>query len=1091
MQCGRSLDLNGPPPASVAPPVSSPETYTPRHLAEKILASREALAGERKQVTVLFADIVGSTELIRDLDPEDAQRLLDGVVTRMMEAVHRYEGTVSRLQGDGLMALFGAPIAHEDHAVRACYAALTMQEAVRRHADEVRRTHGAVLTIRVGLSAGEVVVRTISDDLHIDYTAMGQTVHLAARMEQLATPGATTLTAETVALVEGYVQVRSLGPMPVRGMPKPIEVFELAGAGPARTRLQAAASRGLTPFVGRANEIAVLFTALEQAKAGHGQVVAMVGEPGVGKSRLVWELTHSHRTQDWLVLESGSVSHGKATPWLPVVDFLKTYCRIEPRDDARTIREKLLGKLLALDEELLPLWPALLALLDQPVEEPGWLALDATHRRNRTLDGIKRLLLRESGVQPLLLVFEDLHWIDSETQVLLDSLVDGLPVARIVLLVNYRPEYRHDWGSKSYYTQVRVDSLAAESAHELLASLLGDDASLVAMSGALIARTAGNPFFLEECVQTLVETGALLGERGAYRPTRPLDTMRVPATVQAMLAARIDRLASGDKRLLQTAAVVGKDVPYGLLGEIADLSEEALRSALARLQAAEFLYEASLFPELEHTFKHALTHEVAYGSLLQDRRKALHARIVDAVERLYGGRLVEHVDRLADHAMRAERWEQAAAYARQAGVRAAQRMADIEADHRFEQALQALAQLPERREVLEEAVDIRLDFRPVLMALGDVPRMIELLREAEVLATRLDDARRLGRTRALMVRNLYILGEIDAAIETAQRAKTAGEALGDPSIWIPAAYLLANARILRGEFRAAVADCEQVMAASHGDLGGRRFGMVTQPGVAAYGYRAEGLAELGETQLALAAASEALRVAEATDHPYTLAGVLGNVINSYVALGRVDLALSTAARYQSLHLPSTDGNYRMAVHPRIGAAYALAGQYAEALPILEEIVADTTRTGRLGNALQAIQWLGEVYLRMARLDDAAEQAERLLAISRSRNLPAYTARALRLLGEIAASREPPAAEQAEDHYRQALSIVHELELRPLQAHCHLGLGKLYRRVGRSDEARAELATAVAMLREMGMMFWLPEAERELAQTINEQDRAAR
>ncbi|HYU19125.1 MAG TPA: adenylate/guanylate cyclase domain-containing protein, partial [Chloroflexota bacterium] len=434
-ECGERVAGAPSPPMPAGP---SPESYIPKHLAARIRSARSALEGERKQVTVLFADIVGSTELIRDRDPEEAQQLLDGALRVMMDAVHRYEGTVSRLTGDGLMALFGAPIAHEDHAVRACYAALSLQDAMRRQAEQSLRQHGVEIQARVGLNSGEVVVRMISDDLHVDYTALGQTVHLAARMEQLASPGTIRLTPETLGLVEGYVQVRPLGPVPVKGLAEPLAVFELVGAAMARTRLQAAAARGLTRFVGREAELEQLRRAQQLAGDGHGQVAAIVGEAGVGKSRLVYEFTHSHRLQGWLTLESASVSYGKATSYLPVIDLLKGYFKIQDRDDLREIREKVTGKLLALDRALEPTLPPLLALLDVPVEDAAWRTLDPGQRRQQTLDAVKRLLLREAREQPLLVIFEDLHWIDGETQALLDSLVEGLGSARVLLLVNYR-----------------------------------------------------------------------------------------------------------------------------------------------------------------------------------------------------------------------------------------------------------------------------------------------------------------------------------------------------------------------------------------------------------------------------------------------------------------------------------------------------------------------------------------------------------------------------------------------------------------------------------------------------------------------------
>jgi len=517
-----------------------PLAYTPPYLAEKILTSRSALEGERKQVTVLFADLKGSLELLADRDPEDARQLLDPVLERLMAAVHRYEGTVNQVMGDGIMALFGAPLAHEDHAVRACYAALRMQEAVKQYATEVQRTHGVPLHIRVGLNAGEVVVRSIGSDLHMDYTAVGQTTHLAARMEQMAMPGAILITPAVLGLVEGFVQVTALGAMPVRGLRDPVEVYEVTGASVVRSRLQvAAAARGLTRFVGRQQELAVLQQALEQAGAGHGQVVALVGEPGVGKSRAVYEFVHSHHTSGWSVLESASLSYGKATPYFPVLDLLKRYCHVDDGDDARTIRAKVTGQVLTLDPVLQDTVPALLSLLDALPEDSPFVQLDSPQRRQRTLDALKRVFLRESQEQPLLLVFEDLHWIDSETQALLNSLVESLPTTRLLLLVNYRPEYQHGWGSKTYYTQLRLDPLPPVSANEFLQALLGNDPGLELLTHLLIARTQGNPFYLEESVRALVETGVLVGESRAYHLGQALPTSQVPATVQAVLAARV------------------------------------------------------------------------------------------------------------------------------------------------------------------------------------------------------------------------------------------------------------------------------------------------------------------------------------------------------------------------------------------------------------------------------------------------------------------------------------------------------------------------------------------------------------------------
>lgn len=1086
----------------------APSSYTPSYLAEKILAARGAVEGERKLVTVFFTDIKGSTELIQALDTEEAQQLLDGAVKVMMDAVHRYEGTVSHALGDGIMALFGAPIAHEDHAVRACYAALALQDGMRRYAEQVRRTHGALVQARVGLNSGEVIVRLISDDLHVDYTAMGPTVHLASRVEQLAREGTCLLTADTLRLVEGYVQVRTIGAVAIKGLDAPAELFELLGTGVARTRLQAAAVRGLTRFVGRQAELVAVHRALERAQPGHGQLVALVGEPGVGKSRLVWEVTHSYRTQGWLVLESGSVSYGKATSWLPVIDLLKAYCGIGPRDDARSIREKLTGKLLTLDRKLERDLPAFLSLLDVPIEEESWQALDPPKRRRQTLDALRRLLLRESREQPLLLIFEDLHWIDSETQALLDSLVEGLPTARVLLLVNYRPEYTHGWGSKTYYTQIRIDPLGEDSAEALLDALLGttrpvDDGGAVEgvhespplhdLKRLLIERTEGNPFFLEESVRTLVETGALIGDRGAYRLAAEVAGIRVPATVQAVLAARIDRLPAQEKRLLQTAAVIGKDVPFSLLRAITaeatdtaqhDLfTDDGLRAGLAHLQAAEFLYEASLFPVTEYTFKHALTHEVAYGSLLQERRKALHARIAVAIETLYPDRLTEHVERLVHHAQRGECWEKAVSYARQAGLKAIARSANREAVVFLEQALAALRHLPEIRDTLEQAVDLRLNLRQALLPLGEFEQILDHIRKAEIIAETLNDQRRLARALSWMAYSYcFTLGDNERAITTGQRALKIGRALDDLPLQVLATFYLAYAHWQQGDYRQAIDGLKWIVANLQGELIRERCGMAGYPSVLARGLLVWCLGDVGEFAEGRAYAEEAIPLAESLDQPFSQ-GVLRTWLGHfYVSQGDLRTAIFLLQQCCTLverwNIPRL-GDIAASL---LGVAHTLDGRPTEGAPFLEQ-AAVQLKSEKGNSETRLIIPICEGYLLAGRLEDAVRLADSALDGSRARKERGYEAQALRLLGDIDARRDPADGDASESRYREAQKLADELEMRPLQAHCHLGLGKLHRRMGRAHEARVELSAAIDMLRTMEMTFWLPKAEAELAEVM--------
>jgi tetratricopeptide (TPR) repeat protein len=735
---------------------------------------------------------------------------------------------------------------------------------------------------------------------------------------------------------------------------------------------------------------------------------------------------------------------------------------------------------LTLDDTLEEALPALLYLLEALPEDSPFLRLDPPQRRQRTLAALQRLLLRESQVQPLLLVFEDLHWIDSETQALLDNLVERLPTAHLLLLVNYRPEYQHGWGTKTYYTQLRLDPLAPASAAEVLQALVGDDPSLAPLMQLLIARTEGNPFFLEESVRTLVETGVLVGEPGAYRLAQALPTIQVPATVQVVLAARIDRLSSEDKRLLQTAAVIGHEVPLPLVQVIAELPEENLHRGLAHLQEAEFLYETRLFPERAFTFKHPLTHEVAYGSLLQKRR-ALHARIVEALEALYPDRVTEQVDRLAHHAFRGELWDKALAYGRQAGARATARSAHREAVGCFEQALSALAQLPECGDTLEQAIDLRLDLRNALHPLGEQARIFDYLCAAEALAERLGDDQRLGRIVSNLCPYFVVMGEHDRAIAAGQRALALATTSGAFDVQVVALHYLGVAYYDVGDFQQALDVFRQALALLTGERRSAYLGQPALPAVVMCGYVAGCLAELGRFAEGRSMGEDAVRLAEAVEQPYSLLfayvwpGLLSRLrgdIPKAISMLERGLALCQSASIP-LHFPLTASS--------LGAAYALVGRAAEALLLLDQVLEHVASGSRMGFPALVLTELSEALPLVGRVDEASALASRLLDLSRTHTGRGYQVHAFRLLGEVDMRREPPDIDQAAAHYRQALTLAEEVARRPLQAHCHLGLGTLYAKTDQREQAHAELSAAIDLYRAMDMTFWLPQAEAALAQ----------
>ncbi|HKM99403.1 MAG TPA: adenylate/guanylate cyclase domain-containing protein, partial [Candidatus Binataceae bacterium] len=609
-ECGTALG------EAAAPALAEKSNESPIRVAES--PAPENLEGERKTVTALFADIKGSTELEQDLDPEEARAIIDPALKLMIDAVRRYDGYVVQSTGDGIFAIFGAPVAHEDHPQRALYAALRMQEEIRRYAEKLRADGRAPIQIRVGVNTGEVVVRSIATGGgNVEYTPIGHTTNLASRMQTLADPGATVIAESTRKLVEGYFALKPLGASRVKGIAEPVNVYEVTGLGPLRTRLQRSAGRGYTKFVGRHREMDAMKAAAEQAKAGRGQIVAAMAEPGVGKSRLLFEFKATSAA-GWMVLETFSVSHGKASAYLPVIDLLHSYFDIKAEDDPRKRRERVIGKLLALDPSLEDALAYVFGLLGIVEGADRLAGMDAEIRKRRTLDAIKRIILRESLNQPLMVIFEDLHWIDGGTQALLNLLADSIGTAKVLLLVNYRPEYSHQWGSKTYYTQLRLDPLGRESADEMLSAMLGEGKDLVALKRLIIEKTEGNPFFMEEIVQVLLDEGALV-RNGAVKLTKSLNELKIPPTVQAILAARVDRLPTDEKELLQTLAVTGKEFSLSLVRAVFKKPHDEISRMLNDLQLAEFIYEQPAVGDIDYTFKHALTQEVAYNSVLIER----------------------------------------------------------------------------------------------------------------------------------------------------------------------------------------------------------------------------------------------------------------------------------------------------------------------------------------------------------------------------------------------------------------------------------------------------------------------------------------
>ncbi len=718
---------------------SQPPSYTPKHLADKILTSRSSLEGERKLVTVMFADVVNFTSLSEKLDPEEVHQIMDGCFKILMDEIHRYEGTINQFTGDGVMALFGAPVAHEDHASRACHAALSIQKALGGYGEKVARDYGTEFKMRIGLNSGPVIVGAIGDDLRMDYTAVGDTTNLSSRIESLARPGTVLLSKHTQRLVKDYFDLNPLGEMEMKGKGEPQEVFELVKVGGATSRLEAAVARGLTRFVGREHSMAALMEAFEKVKNVTGQVVGVVGEAGVGKSRLLLELRNRFPRDQFGYLEGRCIHFGEAMPYLPILDILRSYFEIREGEREVVIRKRVRARIMGLDEKPQGMLPPIQDLLSLKVEDEAYLKLEPRQRREKVFEALRDLIVRGSHERPLVIAIEDLHWIDKTSEEFLEYLIGWLANVKVMLILLHRPEYTHRWGSKSYFTRIGLDQLTPKSSAELVRAILEGGETAPELSALILNRAAGNPLFMEELTHSLLENGSIQMKDKHYVLTQTPSDLQVPDTIQGIIAARIDRLEENLKRIMQVASVIGREFAFRILQAISGVRED-LKSQLLNLQGLELIYEKSLFPELEYIFKHALTQEVAYNSLLSNRRKEIHKRIGGAIEELYAGNLEEFYEVMAYHYSRGEELEKASQYLKLSGKKATQGHALWEAYAFYKEAVELLQRPPETEEKKKELIEVIRSMRTPLGLLGFPEGSLSFFQLGERLAKESGDA---------------------------------------------------------------------------------------------------------------------------------------------------------------------------------------------------------------------------------------------------------------------------------------------------------------------------------------------------------------
>ena len=1057
---------------------SQPQSYTPKILADKIINMRGYIEGERKLVTVLFTDVVNYTSISEKLDPEEVHRVMDGCFKILMDQIHRYEGTVDKFTGDGMMALFGAPVAHENHAQRACYAALAMQRAIVEYSEIIQRECGVEFKLRVGLHSGPVIVGSVGNDLRMDYTAIGDTTNLASRIESMAKQGTVLVSADTHRMARDFFKFGPQGKIKVKGKDEPVEVYELIEVGEVETRIEAAARKGLTQFVGRNKEIESLKEAFEKAQSGSGQIIGIVGEAGVGKSRLLLELRGMIPPGEYTYIESECFHYGVSMAYLPLLDIIRHYFDIKEGEREFVIKKRMAEKISQLDGKLEDILPPLYELLSLTVEDDEYFKLEPLQKREKSFEAVRNLLLRESANRPLILAIENIHWVDRTSEEFLTYLVGWLAHVRIMLVLLYRPEYTHQWASKSYYGQIGVDQLSASDSAELVQSILREGEVVPELRDLIATRAGGNPLFMEEFTHTLMENGTIQKKDNQYVLTTKASEIQIPDTIQGIIAARMDRLEDNLKSTMQVAAVIGRDFTYRILQSITGMREE-LKSYLLNLQGLEFIYEKNLFPELEYVFKHALTQEVAYNSLLLKRRKDIHEKIGKAIETLFADRLEEFYEMLAHHYSRSKNLEKAYQYLKLSGDKASRHYSNWEALYFLREAIGILNKLPDTEENKRRMIEVFLLMEGPMKILAYPEDSLQLLHNGERLSIELGDERSLAIFYSNIGLSYAFKGNSIQGIEYAEKCFNTAEKIEDLELIAPTAFNLCSSYAITGEYVKTVQVAPRVLdlfekTSRESDAFGVAFNFNIYSALSAYYGNAKGF--LGNFKEGEALCEKALRFAYEIDNLYSMGFAEVMFCLFFIIKGDGEKAVEhsrNAIKYaeegQIVPLLALLWTY-------LGQGYYFIGDLQNAKKFIEKGIELKSDSG-LSFLLSQHYWaLAMVLFDSGELESAHSYCTEALKLAQSNNEKHIEGPLRILLGRIMAKTERSQYSIAEDSILQGIRLLDELELKPFLFQGYLYLGELYADTGQKEKALENLKKAENAFQEMGMDYWLSRTQ---------------
>ncbi|MGB7292191.1 MAG: adenylate/guanylate cyclase domain-containing protein [Thermodesulfobacteriota bacterium] len=1070
-ECGHKVSEIVKEVGSSHPKIERSLSYMPRNLAEKILATRSSIEGERKLVTVLFADVKGSTSIGENLDPEELHSIIEKSYEISLKEIHRFEGTVNQFLGDGFMALFGAPIAHEDHAIRAIHSALAIQNAMTVYTGELKKDRDIEFKMRVGINTGTVVVGNIGDDLKMDYTALGDTVNLASRMEQLAPPGRITIAEDTYKLVRDHFNFRSLGPLDIKGKKKPVSVYEvIEPRKEEKTRLEISKELGFTKFIGREREIEVLRDSFAKSMGGSGQVVTIVGDAGIGKSRLLFEFRKLLDDENMLYLEGRCISYGKSISYLPVIDIIKKRFLVDKLDTEKTIRKKIEKGIRNIDPGLEVGVPFLYDILSIETDAPLLKNLDLRDKRKRTIEALKNINLADSNLRPLVVAVENLHWIDGASEEFLTFLIDNIPSSKIMLILTSRPGYRAKWSEKSYHIQIAPSRLLDREVEEMIKSILDSEKATGELIKLVTGKADGIPFYVEEIIKSFREAGIVVRRDEGYSVNKQISDVDVPDTIQDIIMARIDRLKENHKRTIQYASVIGRMFSYKLLKETMEIGDELL-NYLNDLKGLELVYERGIFPELEYRFKHSLTQDVAYNSLLIKKRKELHGKIGEIIEDLYGDKLEENYELLGYHYGRSTRDEKAVDYLTLAGDKSAKIYSSEDAIGYYEEALTKLDNMPDSRINKEKRVDIFIKQARVMRLLGRFKEHIKTLEENLPIVEELGDQDRLAEYYFKMGFYYSVMGSTEDAIKYCTKSIELAELTKNERIIGLASVPQGYNYWYKGESKKAIPIVKKGVRILE-KLGDHYWlGMSFQAIGACYWHT-------GDWDKSINYMQKLLKKSEEVSDVNLLSLAYWSIGRTHLDKGEWDVGIDYCKKCLDTSPTPLFAVFGLGF---LGYGYCKKGEWERGIKDLEKAIQQSRDFGLGHQQAQFSAFLAEAYLSIDERDKALERIKSTLEISKESGFRHLEGMAYRVLGEIYGGTD---FNKAKNYIEDSIRILKEIGAKNELAKSYLSLGRLYKEKGEKDKAKKYATQALHIFEKLGTLHEPEKAREALAELTN-------